>query len=263
VHIHWIKNEKDLERFPLRGQLKKKGEKGYRIVEIDNFDYSPCGGTHLKNTGDLRVFKILRWNRVKDCIKMEFVVGDRALHDYTEKHRILDETTAFLGIRESDLPQTVSKLQQDLRTRSQEIENLWDRITTLEMRSILAAASVRGKYRIITHMTQDRNLEELLYLEKKLADNSNCVVFLGNILTMEQKVQLIFGRSPSWETTQYDQKELHMGQLVREIALQLKGKGGGKPEFAQGSGEFDGQHPDALKKVFEKLNQKIVDILSK
>jgi len=80
-------SEENIGRVPLRRPPKISGQ--IRVIEVDGFDYSACGGTHPNFTGEIGLIKILKWERIRNNVRFEFVCGHRARQDYSRKNRLL------------------------------------------------------------------------------------------------------------------------------------------------------------------------------
>ncbi len=107
-------------RIPLRKPPSVDSD--IRIVEIDGIDYSPCGGTHLRRTGELGLVKILKWKKYKGNIRLEFLCGNRALQDYRWKNQAIKEISLMLSSKDKDIVDKVQillkqkiSLEKDLR----------------------------------------------------------------------------------------------------------------------------------------------------
>lgn len=106
------------------------GNSNIRIVEIDNIDFSPCAGTHLRTTGELGLLKICNWKKDKDIIRLEFLCGNRALDDYAKKDKILKDISSLLDLEESNIFESI----KDLYNIKNELEK-----ENLDLRSQLAS----------------------------------------------------------------------------------------------------------------------------
>lgn len=84
-----------------------------RIVEIDDYDFSPCGGTHLNNLGELGLIKINKWEKYKDNIRVEFICGMRAVNDYSMKSNIVKKSALLLSSKDTDLYDRLEKIYED------------------------------------------------------------------------------------------------------------------------------------------------------
>ncbi|HEX8352196.1 MAG TPA: alanyl-tRNA editing protein, partial [Pyrinomonadaceae bacterium] len=79
VRVHQVTPE-EAARMPLRKDSEREG--ALRVVEIEGFDFSPCGGTHARATGEVGVIAARQWERAKGLVRVTFVAGGRALADY-------------------------------------------------------------------------------------------------------------------------------------------------------------------------------------
>lgn len=94
-------NEKEVAKLPLRKLATVKED--IRIVEIENIDYSPCGGTHVNYTGEIGIIKIKRWYKNKNNMRVEFVCGKRALEDYNKKTLYINELNQLFSSKDKDI----------------------------------------------------------------------------------------------------------------------------------------------------------------
>ncbi len=133
---HWVDDE-GVQRFELRKPPKFSGR--IRIVEIPGWDASACGGTHVRRTGEVGLVKIVRWERVRDNLRFEFVCGARGLRDYAWRTEALLE-----GARRRTLHDT--QLIGHLEKAAAERDELAKRVRELSARlaGIEAAARVAG-----------------------------------------------------------------------------------------------------------------------
>ncbi len=104
----YIVQKNDLDRIPLRE--KPIVDSNIRIVEIDDIDYSPCCGTHLRNTGEIGMIKIRKSEKYKENTRVEFVCGNRALKDYSQKNLQINNISALLSINDTNVYEKVEKL---------------------------------------------------------------------------------------------------------------------------------------------------------
>src|SRR5439155_10070456 len=87
---------------PLRKEPAREGE--LRLIEIDKFDLTPCGGTHAKSTGEVGMIAVGSWERAKGLTRIQFMAGIRALADYRKANRTAREVAALFGAGREDSP---------------------------------------------------------------------------------------------------------------------------------------------------------------
>ncbi|HDR67516.1 MAG TPA: alanyl-tRNA editing protein, partial [Bacteroidaceae bacterium] len=124
-----------IDEVPLRKPPVKTGE--LRIVEVQDFDYTACGGTHPRRTGEIGLIKILKWDRIRDNLRFEFVCGKRALNDYRIRTNILRDVTNRFSSGEADLMNVVEKLFQDYKIQKKRNRQLQEKLSGYEAMEII------------------------------------------------------------------------------------------------------------------------------
>lgn len=198
---------------------------GLRVVEIEGFDTTACGGTHVARTGEIGLLKIIKLEKRGDKTRLEFRCGGRALSDYSEKHQVISTLAAEMNSRFPEIPENIAKLRTELKTTQTTLKELREQLVEYEAAKILADASRTDGYALITASFDGRDAGELKLLASRLAESSGVVVLMG---TAGEKAQLIFARSADLT--------FNMGALLKEAVGKLGGRGGGQPAFAQGGG---------------------------
>jgi alanyl-tRNA synthetase len=117
-----VVSKSQMNRFPIR--KPPTVDDHIRILEIKDFDYSPCGGTHCSKSGEIGILKIRRHENYKGGTRIHFVCGFRALKDYQEKTELLKQLSRTLSTAEADLAQHITKLKEDLKTLTGERNDL-------------------------------------------------------------------------------------------------------------------------------------------
>ena len=210
----------ELETVPLRRAPKVSGL--VRIVQIgtglrDAFDYSACGGTHLKNSAEVGMLKIFKLERVRGTdTRVFFNCGSRLLGDYRSKH----DFVAALGLRFSTaleaVPVRINTALEELERSKREVAHL---------RGALALEIAKG----LTDSLCVLRLEDaslLSDLAKILISRSGCIALLGAVDGDKALLTVACGADVSSKA----------GELLKIGLPFIDGRGGGKPELAQGSG---------------------------
>lgn len=242
IKSYFVKDH-EVGKIPLRRPPKKEGV--LRIIEVAAYDYSACGGTHPRRTGEIGLIKILRWEKMRDNVRFEFICGRRALKDYTWKNRVLRELSNRLTAHERDVPESVEKLFSDVKSERRKNRKLWERLLEYEAQEIIQKA--RGK--IIRNTFSGRSREELKYLALDVIRAGECVVLFG--VRDERGVHMVMARS--------DTIDLDLRELVPQLASVIKGKGGGRPSLV----EIAGEKVDFLAPAVERAYHLIKDRIKK
>ncbi len=240
VKIHSLPEDK-IGTLPLRRPPKKKGL--IRVVEVSDFDYSACGGTHVRRTGEVGLIKILRWERIRDNLRFDFICGRRAFLDYLLKNRILRELSNRLTVHEREVPSSVEKLFADLKSQKSLIRKMGERIARYEAQEIIEGA--KGK--IIKKIFAEKTHEEVRSLALNIIRQGDFVVLFG--LKGEERGHLILACSEGLS--------IDMRELVPLVSPLISGKGGGRPSLVELAGESAENIAQALEKAQQFIEKKI------
>ena len=212
-------------------------------MEVSDFDFSACGGTHVRRTGEIGLIKILRLERIRNNIRFEFVCGRRALKDYSRKNKTIRELSTRFTVNEGEILSIVEKLSTDLKSQKRGSKKVLEKIAHYEAREFIQEA--KGK--IIKEVFVDKTQEEARFLALNIIRKGDFVVLLG--LKGEERGHLILACSESLN--------IDMRELVPEVSPLIKGKGGGSPSLVEVSGEEKENLEQALEKAFEFIKKKI------
>lgn len=218
-------DEADIGRVPLRSAPKVRGH--IRIVEIDGYDWSACGGTHVHSSGQIGPIKLLRTEKRADATRVTFLCGARALRDYRALHRDALDIAAGFSVSRADLPAAVARLRDDARAAAKSLATLQAQLAEFEARDLLAAArALPNGWRIVAAAWDDRDAAALRTMAKRLTTEPAVVALLG---VAGDRAQLCFARSRG--------VDVDVAPHLRAALQSLGGaKGGGAPDFAQGGG---------------------------
>ncbi len=214
------------------GEMRtKKGRKSVRrevlrIVEVSDFDRSPCGGTHLKTTGGVGHIKIVRWEKVRDATRVEFLCGLLASGDYFWKNRFIVDLAQRLTTRDTNLPGLIDGLIEEAKDLRKEVGRLKTDLASCRLEELRAAAEVVGGVNIITATFEDLGLAELRQIALRAVQPGSTVALF---CLRGEKAQLVFSRSGD--------VDLDMREAMDAACEVVGGRGGGRPEVSQGGGD--------------------------
>jgi alanyl-tRNA synthetase len=238
-----------LEAARAKGAMALFGEKYGAEVRVltmgKGFSVELCGGTHARRTGDIGLLKIVAETGIASGVRrIEAVTGARALDWIRQQEQTLNEIAALLkGSRETVL-EKVRGLNERVRQLEKEQERLSARLARAQSGELLdQVQEVKGVKVLAAKLDgiEPKALRDLLdQLKQKLG--SGVVVLLTE---QEGRVSLIAG------VTKDLTARIKAGELVRELASRLGGKGGGRPDMAQGGGSDPSAVPAALAAVPE------------
>jgi len=220
--------DEELKNLPLR-KMPKVTE-NIRIVEVAEFDYSPCGGTHVGATGEVGVIKIKNWEKCKGGIRFVFVCGYRALKDYSLQNSIIRTLCEKLSVKDSDIVEAVGKTMSDLHGTEKRLASAVQELLKAEAEGLLAACPVADGKRIISKIFDNRSINDIKLLGQYLTQVPGTVALLA---CRNENAQVVFTRS--------EDVEIDMNALFKSVLHLIEGRGGGNSRTAQGGGSLAGK----------------------
>jgi alanyl-tRNA synthetase len=241
IKTHLVDGEK-LAGIPLR--KPPAVTENIRIVEIEGFDYCPCGGTHPSSTGNIGIIKIRRWEKSKDNLRLEFLCGSRALMDYRQKNYNINKISSLLSVRDFETPDAVERILDENKKLSKTIEIFKDQVCTLEAENMVREAPKFDEFRVIQFMFYRRPFDEVKLIASKITGHKGCIAIL---CTVNDKSQVIISRSGD--------VPLDMRQPFKEAMTLVGGKGGGNCSVVQGGIET----PEKAQRVMDMVYSSILE----
>jgi alanyl-tRNA synthetase len=227
--------EEEIPKVPLRRPPKKKGM--IRVVEVSDFDHSACGGTHPHRTGEIGTIKIIRWEKIRNNIRLEFLCGGRALRDYTQKHKDMRHLSNQLTVDESEVLASFEKTVSELKAQKSQARKMQEKLIQYEAEKLLK----ENRDKIIRKIYTERTQEEIRRLALAVIKKGESIVLFG--LKGEEHVHVFFACS--------ENLDLDMRELVPAVSPLIKGKGGGRPSLV----EIAGQKKEGLKSALERAHK--------
>ncbi len=222
-------------QLPLRKDPAREGE--LRLIEIEGFDLTPCGGTHAFRTGEVGMIFVRSWERAKGLVRIDFVAGMRALADYRKANKSGREIAALFSAGRDDAPHLAAQMLEDNKELHRRIRQLEEAAATDEADKLFADATVNSDgSRVITCTFDGRDVERLKKLAHALIVNPKTIALLGS--RDADTARLVFARSAD--------AEADMSTLILEACAIVNGRGGGKPDMAQGGGKDVSRLDEAL-----------------
>ena len=234
-----------LPTIPLRKQPIIDGP--IRVVEIENFDWSACGGTHVAQTGEIGLIKILKTERKNRFLRLTFLCGKRALRHYDRINRQMRDLALSLSVSVEETLETVQRQSQALKQAQKERDQFHKSFLVQEANMLFEEALLLEGVSVINRVFDNKDIGEVRQLAQQIAQHSNCIVLFG---VMAQKGQLLFTRSANLR--------LDMTTLLRAVQKTIGGGGGGSSHLAQGGGPEADKIPLALAQAQDWLANHLV-----
>ena len=221
----WFPDARELKSLPLR--KPPTVSEHVRIVAIGDEEMVACGGTHPSTAGQIGLVKILGVAPARGKMRVSFVAGMRALNDYRACFDHAHGAANLLSTSTENLAAHVAALQEALKGAEYELNRLrLDAAVTALENGVDAAPRLENGAAVVARMLKgDGNL--IKEAASKLIKRPGVVALLGADLG-DGRATFVFARSQD--------VDIHMGQLLSQAAKPLGGKGGGRPDFAQGGG---------------------------
>ncbi len=236
----YLATETELAVLPLR--KLPTVEMPIRIVEVEDFDYSSCGGTHCRRTGEVGLIKITRVERRGQDTRVEFLCGGRALADYRSKNRTVNDLSNQFSVGTWELAEAVERLADEAKSSKRELNAAKNQLLDYEAAELLADSEQHSDIHVVRKIFTDRRGEDVRRLALRLMESEGRVALLG---LAGEKAQLFFACSADLP---YD-----MNDLLKKACRVVGGGGGGQRDFAQGGGPDGSKVEEALDIARERL----------
>ncbi|MFV0520289.1 MAG: alanine--tRNA ligase [Lachnospirales bacterium] len=243
--------EKTIDEAREMGAMALFGEKYgeiVRVVSVDGFSLEFCGGTHIKNTSQIGMFKILSETGIAAGVRrIEAVTGLKAIEYYENKMNELKEITSLLKAKPDTVIPRVNQVLQENKELKSTIEKLQSSQAKGLLTDLLETIKVKDGLSILSAVIKDGDANTLKTLGDQIREKVECVA-LCLIGTKDDKITVVSMVSDSGQL-----KGANASKIVSEVSAIVGGKGGGRPNMAQGSGSDLSKVDEACKKVFEIL----------
>lgn len=221
----WFPTEEELRSLPLR--KPPTVQEHVRVVQIGTEEYVACGGTHPSSAGQIGLIKILDGRPSKGKLRLSFVCGMRAFQDYRRCYALSGMAAERLSTGRENLPGAVERLQAHLRETEHSLWVLRREMLLGKVSDWLTAATPLPDGTRLVRQRVEADAALLRELAAALTKQPRVIVLLC-APAANGDVSYLFARSADVAK--------NMGKILSESARQAGGKGGGKPEFAQGGG---------------------------
>jgi alanyl-tRNA synthetase len=241
VRVHFVDRE-GAAALPLRKESDREGS--LRVIEIDEYDFSPCGGTHAHRTGEIGLIAIRGVERAKRLLRVEFACGGRALAEYRRANRTALATAQLFSTGRDEGPSAARRLADEAKALRRRVKELSEIASEAEGRRLFAEGEERGAFRLVARRLDGRSADELLLVANKIVAEGPAVALLAS--DEGGAARLVFARSEGLG--------VDCGRLMRAACEALGGRGGGKPDLARGGGPDASRIDAAIRSAEETMN---------
>ncbi len=209
---------------PLRKESTRTGP--LRLVEIQDFDLSACGGTHVVRTGAIGIIAAASWEKFRSGTRVEFLCGRRVLGRFCEWRDAIAATTQRLSVPPAELAAAVEKLQLESKSLQKTLRAQQEQLAGHEAQSLVARAELADGRRILVEALDGWDAAGLKALATSATGIAPCMAVALFSRTGPPVGVIAAGRDA----------EVDAAAVLKALTAQFGGKGGGKRELAQGGG---------------------------
>jgi alanyl-tRNA synthetase len=222
-----------------------------RVLKMGDFSTELCGGTHVSRTGDIGLFKIVSEAGVASGVRrIEAVTGEGALAYVADEERRLGELSSMLSSSGEDVTEKLRQLLDRQKKLERELESMRAKAAGSMTGDLANAARDVGGIKVVAARVEGLDAKALRDGVDQLKQQlTNCVVLLAG--ASDGRVSLVAG------VNGHAAGKIKAGDVVAHVANQIEGKGGGRPDMAQGGGLDKPQLPDILNGTVEWIGKQL------
>ena len=247
-----IMNIKDAKE---RGAMALFGEKygnEVRVVSMGDYSVELCGGTHLKNTSQVGLFKILSEGGVAAGVRRIEAITGHAVYEYlTNRDAVINDICIALKTKEDNLVQRANTLVEENKSLAKELQEVKTKLNLQSVDALLDSKVEVSGINLLCAKFEGIDMNSLKETADSLRDKvGSGVVVLSNVV--DNKVNFVVTA-----TNDVIQKGIHSGNIVREVAKIANGKGGGRPNMAQAGATDVSKVDEALSYASEVIKSQV------
>lgn len=247
--------EMSLDEAKASGALALFGEKYQdvvRVIEVDDFSKELCGGTHVNNTSQIGLFKIISESAVGAGLRrIEALTGKGARKVLEDKGQLLEEVAGILRLPEAEIPRRIQVLLEEIKQQDKLLAQSEANKAKSQVEDLLQKVQKLNDIPILVSQVEARDMDTLRSMADMFRDKlQSGIVVLGSV--MEEKVNFIVA-----VTKDLVARGAHAGNIIKEVAQIAGGGGGGRPDLAQAGGKKPAKIKDALQQVPEIIQKQL------
>jgi len=201
-----------------------------RVIKIGDWDVEACGGTHVKNTGEIGLIKILKNERVQDGVeRLIFAAGSAAVKATQNREAILERSASALDAPLEKLDEYAKSIAEEKERLSKRLQDVRTQLATIESKDLLAHAEKIGKIKLATALKKMGEEEDIVALSNQVMQSDANAVLVVALVKDSVRIFVAAGKNAM-------KVGVHAGKVASELAKLVGGGGGGKEYFGQGGG---------------------------
>src|SRR5688572_11271088 len=203
------------------GMRKESGRTGtLRLIDVQEYDLSACGGTHVERTGAIGTIAIGGWEKLRGGSRVEFLCGNRVVQRFRLWRDALSAMQKHLSVPPIEMAPSIERMQEDSKGLQRIIRGFQEKLAAHEASALLA------KGQVIVEVIEGWDAQGIKSIDVAATAASPTAVVV--LFTASTPAQVVIARGSS--------AGADAGALLKQLAAKFGGKGGGKPDLAQGGG---------------------------
>jgi alanyl-tRNA synthetase len=207
----------------LRKESKREGM--LRLIDIEGFDLSACGGTHVARTGAIGIIAVSATERFKGASRITFLCGGRALQGFRSLCDVVAASVRAVSVVPEELPGAIERLQGDAKDLRRQVKDFQMRLAAQEADALADAAAPRGSLKLVAAALPGWDVAAIKTIASRIIERPGHVAVL---LSEPAPSSIVVARSPDLA--------VDSGAILKALIARHGGKGGGRAELAQGGG---------------------------
>ncbi|MBE9561865.1 MAG: alanine--tRNA ligase, partial [Proteobacteria bacterium] len=222
-----------------------------RVLSIGDFSTELCGGTHVKQIGDIGLFKIIAETGIAAGVRrIEAVTGNNALDWLTNVEATLRSISSSLKTNQESVEERVSQLLEQNRSLEKELDRLQTKLASNQGSDLANQAIEIKGIKLLATSLDNMDMKQLRNTADQLKNKLNTgVILLAGI--KNDKISLVAAVTPDLTN------KIKAGELMKYVATQIGGKGGGRPDMAQGGGNKVDKLPATLQSITAWVEERV------
>src|SRR5699024_10192932 len=223
-----------------------------RVVKMGDYSIELCGGTHVKTTSEIGMFKIVGESSIASGVRrIEAVTGSGVYEYLTTTEDQIREVSNILKANKNNLSERANSLIGELKEKDKEIESLKAKMASSVADDILDQERVIDSVPVITYKVNNMDMDSLRNLGDELRQSFDTgIIVLASVSS--KNVSFV-----SMVSKDLVDKGFHAGNMIREVAKVTGGGGGGRPNMAQAGGKDPSKVDEALKLIDVLIKEKM------
>jgi alanyl-tRNA synthetase len=231
-------SEEEAASIQLRKEPTRTGR--LRLVEVAGFDVSACGGTHVARAGEVGIVAVKSWEKFRGGMRLEFVCGCRALAQYGVVRDAVAGCIRLISVSPRELPAAVERVQGENKNLRRGVRDLQERLAVFEAAAMVNRGQRMGPVTVVLEIAPGMDQAGLKSIAASAAAHGGVV---AGLISATEPVLTVLARSTD--------VPIDVSAILATLLGQAGGRGGGKPEMAQGGGMTGS--PAAIQKALQTI----------